>query len=860
MGMLRLYPVFLILIFFTTNLSYSNNNGNKKPEIWNSINKLPLVFTLNNGRFDPEVRFSARNRHVSFFFTSTGTTFLFEKGNNENINKTGNGLVSKYNYKRISTGFKNSTKEYFAVKMNFIKSNPRPKIMGEERLPWNNNYFYTGNPQNWNTGVPNYSKIRIKNLFNSIDLIYYGKNSGLKYDFIIKPGGDPSDIILEYNFDKMGDDIFFIDDSGDLIIKTPLGEIVEKKPYCYQKIKDCITDVKAEYKIIDRKKGQFTYSIAGYNPDYPLIIDPEITYSTLLGGNYDDVPYGMTVDDDGYIYVTGRTSSTDFPTNAGSYDYTLNAFKGTAFISKFDPTCSTLIFSTYLGGDVEELPFGIAVDRDKNVYITGFTESDNFPTTSGVFAENYSGGSLDAFVTKLNPDGSGLIYSTYIGGELGGDAATDISLCENGEVYIVGDTDSGDYPTTSGAYDETYNGWDDLFLTKLSADGSELLVSTYIGGQGDDKIGYIERDSGGNIYISGQTMSGNLPVTPNAFDKSYSGEYTDALICKLDPDGKEMLYLTYLGGSGKDEIRGMAIDGERNIYISGRTESENFPVTPGSYDQHYSAGGGDAFVCKLNASGSGLEFSTFLGGINYDAGWDITVDSSGNIFTTGQTFSTSFSPLIVEPYITNSAGYPEQHVFRNKAADAENGLFSSLQIFICRLSSDGKTLYETFFLGGSRSDWSNTILTDNRGRVYITGMTYSDDYPTTENAYSSTYGGGEVDAFITVISFDLSVNIINKLSDNSPDQLRLHQNYPNPFNISTIIEYEILKSTHTEINIYSSAGQLVKMLVSENITPGTYNSIWDGTDNNGQIVNSGIYFCRLKTSRHSVVTKMILIK
>ncbi|MEP7286189.1 MAG: SBBP repeat-containing protein [Chloroflexota bacterium] len=383
-----------------------------------------------------------------------------------------------------------------------------------------------------------------------------------------------------------------------------------------------------------------------------------------------------------------------------------------------------LVYSTYLGGSSSDRGYGIAIDSSSNAYITGETDSDNFPTTVGALQTTLAGS--DAFVVKLNATGTGLVYSTYLSGVNSGDSIK-IAVDSSGNAYITGFTQSTNFPTTRGAFQTIYGGLGDAFVVKLNTTGSGLLYSTYLGGSDVDEGAGIAIDSSGNAYITGFTQSTNFPTTAGAFQTTLAGP--DAFVVKLNATGSELLYSTYLGGSDVEVGFRVAVDSSGNAYVLGWTISDNFPTTVGAFQTVY-GGLGDAFVVKLNTTGSGLLYSTFLGGTNGDdKGYGIAVDSSGSAYVTGYTQSTNF-PTTVGAFQT---------------------VYSSYDAFVVKLNANGTGLIYGTYLGGSNVDVGYGIAVDSSGNAYVTGEAGL-GFPTTVGAFQTTFGGGGGDAFVVKLS------------------------------------------------------------------------------------------------------------
>ncbi|MFH0732787.1 MAG: SBBP repeat-containing protein [Candidatus Omnitrophota bacterium] len=465
-----------------------------------------------------------------------------------------------------------------------------------------------------------------------------------------------------------------------------------------------------------------------------------LTYSTLLGGGNGDYGFAMRVDSSGNIYITGYTSSSDYPTTAGAYDQTHNNFHD-AFVTKLNATGTAIIYSTFIGGSYTDRGRGIAIDSSGNAYITGDTFSDDFPTTSGAYDPTVNGW-IDVFVTKLNSTGTALVYSTYIGGSGGTDRGYAIAVDTSGCAYITG-YGTGGYPTTAGAYDTVYNGSVDAFITKLNAAGSALTYSTYLGGSGQDYGLAIAVDSSGCAYITGRTADAatDYPITGGAYDQWQNGN-VDAFVTKINSTGTTLVYSTFLGGGGDDYGYAIAIDSSGNAYITGYTADAgiDYPTTGGAYDEIHN-GSNDVFVTKLNSTGTALTYSTFIGGSGADYGYAIAIDSSGNAYITGYTADAGID------YPTTGGAYDTTH---NGVDDA----------FLSELSSTGASLTYSTFLGGSDNDYGRGIAIDSAGNVYITGYTYNaaTNYPTTAGAYDETQNGN-YDVFVTKFNPTISGTI-----------------------------------------------------------------------------------------------------
>jgi hypothetical protein len=727
------------------------------------------------------------------------------------------------------------------LRLKLLRANPAAKVIGVNELPGKSNYLTGNDPKKWRTNVPTYGRVRYENIYPGVDLVYYGKKGGqLEYDFVVAPAADPGAIALAIDAGgqvsskqkaagssqtsevggsrKVGSvaadyaprttdstqskiqnrkskisSSLRIAANGDLIVTTTGGDVRFHKPVVYQTVSTVdsrqstaesrsargessqrpanpkseiqnpnssqrTTDdgqrtsanPKSEIqnrKLIDgryilKSDGEVTFEIAPYDRTRPLIIDPVLSYSTYLGGSDMDYANAIAVDPSGNAYVTGYTASIDFP----------------------------------LANPLQSSPgFGVCTDG-----------MANFPC-------------FNVFVTKLNPAGTALVYSTYLGGN-SEDYATGIALDASGDAYVTGYTNSTDFPVQNALQAENAGGWD-VFVTELSANGASLIYSTYWGGSSDDIGTGIAVDSSGNAYISGYTDSPDFPVTPGALQANYGGGAHNGVVLKFNSGGAKLGYSTFLGGNSDDYGYGVAVDSAGDAYVTGATNSTNFP-TVNAFQPNY-AGGlcavapntfpcYDAFVAKLNPAGSALIYSTYLGGTGSDYGYAIALDGPSNAYVTGYTTSTNFpttagafqrvfggsydtfvaklngagSALVYSTYL----GDPGTQVGYGIAVDSSGhacvtgynygGGFPTVNptqaqnagfydAFVCVLNASGSSPDFSTYLGGSLDEVGRGISVDPSGNVYVAGGTFSLDFPITSGSFQPAYGGGPYDAFVT---------------------------------------------------------------------------------------------------------------
>jgi hypothetical protein len=600
------------------------------------------------------------------------------------------------------------------VRMRLVGANPKSAVMGRDILPGRSHYFIGNDRKRWRANIPQYARVAYNGVYPGIDLAFYGTNRQLEYDFIVMPGADPKKIMIAFS----GMETLALGKDGDLILKMGSNTIVHRAPKIYQELNGKKQSIKGRYVLYSGNRAGF--HVAQYDTEKPLIIDPELTYSTYLGGGLSDSGYSIAIDSSGNAYITGTTFSANFPTQ-DPYQ-TDNEGNSDAFVVKLNPGGSALLFSTYIGGSNADEGYGIAVDASDNVYVTGSTVSSDFPTEDPIQGAN-SGGS-DTFISKLDSAGSALEYSTYHGGS-SSDVGYGIAV-NSSEAYVTGMTDSNDFPTAGTPAQDTLGGGQDAFVSKVNAGGTALTYSTYLGGRFDDYGQSIAVDSSGSAYVTGRTVSTNFPTEGSPYQSARAGG-NDAFVTKVNSDGTAFTYSTYLGGTLDDYGQSIAIDTSGNAYVAGGTYSSDFP-TQGTPAQSSNAGGLDVFVTKLNSTGSSpLVYSTYLGGSSTDEGYGIAVDSNNYAYVTGRTSSSGLSTTSNAVQTTIGGGY-----------DA----------FIAKLNTTASSLLYLTYLGGTALEYGRSIAVDSSENVYVTGQTDSSAFPTAGTPYQSTSGGGR-DAFVT---------------------------------------------------------------------------------------------------------------
>jgi len=746
-----------------TSQSSPEADGAARASVLRTINARPLAFELNYGQSDGRVKFLARGNGYALFLTNDEAVLELQKaeGRKQNAeNENRNSKVEARSVQRTArdergTRDQGQVAQNAVLRMKLLGANQSTAILGTDELAARSNYFTGNDPAQWHTDVPNFARVKYESVYPGVDLVFYGNQRQLEYDFILAPGADPSAIRLAVDAGHQKSEIenrkskqlkiqnakWKIDPNGDLVTRTDGGQLVLRKPTVYQE--DTRQSAIENRQFLEghfalAADGSVRFEIPNYDKSKRLIIDPVLSYSTFLGGSGNDSAAGIAVDGAGSAYVVGQTFSANFPT-ASPYQSVCGGCtsNSTAFVTKFDGTGATLVYSTYLGGTTADSAAAVAVDSAGDAYVVGTTLSADFPTTAGTFQTACSScgvGPSDAFVTKLNPTGSALVYSTYLGGS-NSDQATGVAVWEssgNVYAYVTGITLSDDFPVAS-PLQNTCNGCDagnsDAFITRLDPAGATLVYSTFLGGTGIDEGHAIAVDALGSAYVAGLTTSNDIRSV-NAF-QPFSGGNQDAFVTKLDPAGQTLAYFSYLGGSGNDQGNGIAVDSYGNAYVTGSTTSRDFPTV--SPIMAKLPGGQAAFVTKVDQTGSTLDFSTYLGGSGTDSGAAIALDPAGNCYLTGATSSSDFPS--VNPIPSTLSG-----VNQGTNGDA----------FVTKISSTGSAIIFSTYLGGSDVDVGAGIAVDSSGNAYVTGRTFSGNFPTA-NAFQANIGG-QFDAFVAKLS------------------------------------------------------------------------------------------------------------
>ncbi|MGH9844190.1 MAG: SBBP repeat-containing protein, partial [Blastocatellia bacterium] len=729
----------------------------RQQEMTRAYRRLPMNFEVNQGQADPGVKFISRGHGYQVFLTGSEAALVLQRAEAESANP--------------QSAIRNPQSRVLRFKP--VGGREDAEVAGLDLLRTRSNYLIGDEPRNWHTGIPNYARVEYREVYPGVNLAFYGSQTKLEYDFVVASGANPAELAMSVE----GADRIELDANGDLVLHAGDATVLHRAPISYQVSNGTRRAVASRYVL--KGGNRIGFAVGAYDTSKPLVIDPIIDFSTFFGGIGSDEGFAIAVDAAGNAYVTGTTYSNNFNTFAPLQ--TINrGGKFDAFVTKINAAGTGLVYSTYLGGGGEDAGRGIAVDASGNAYIAGITNSQDFNTRNPL-QPTITGLAEDAFVARINAEGTSLLFSTYLGGN-NIDQAFGITLDAAGDVYIAGSTVSSNFPTRN-PFQSVNQGGTDAFITKIKGDGSQIVYSSYLGGSGFDEAYSVALDAFSNAYLAGQTSSNNfntasplqannagggsdafvskvnaagnallyssylggtqvdvaygiaVDVNTNAYvtGHTFSTDYpvfnalqefnaggADAFVTRINAFGQSFVYSTYLGGSGGDFARGVAVDANAQAHVVGRTVSTDFPTN--SPLQGTNRGNLDAFVAKLNLNGSELIYSTYLGGAEDDLGYGIALDSAGNAYVTGDARSTDFNT-------------------RNPLQAANRG---GIDAFVSKLNSAGSQLGYSTYLGGSGEDLALGVALDTGGNAYFTGYTSSNDFLTRSPIQPVSRGGLEV--------------------------------------------------------------------------------------------------------------------
>ena len=700
--------------------------------------KLPLRFEANAGQVDGATQFVARGPGYNLLLGGAEATLVLERPSREAL------PAHSRPQDRLRVA-QRRTAERAIVRMEMVSANKAPAAEGLERLQTETNYFIGDDPSKWHRNVPNYGRVKYREVYPGVDVIYYGKDQRLEYDLVVAAGANAKAIRMRYT----GAESLRVDGDGALVLRVKGGDVRELRPRAYQTVAGVERPVEARYVL---KGNEVEFALGEYDRSQALVIDPALVFSTYFGGNGTEFGFGIAVDGTNNVYLAGSTTSTNLPVTTTIGPVSNAVAIEDVFVVKLNATATAVTYCDYIGGSNFDEALTIAVDGSGNAFIGGDTASSDFPGTAGNAQPAFNGtvgATTNGWLAELNAAGTMLSYATYLGGN-GSDAVNDLTIDGSGVIYATGFTTSSGatpFPTTAGAFQTTYGGpavtpvTGDAFVAKVNpalAGAAGLVYSTYVGGSGDEQGQSIVIDGSGNAYIAGDsnTLSGfpTVPfagvIQPTPPAKTVGGG-PSGFVAELNAAGSALTFFTYLGGNANDAVVGMTRDAGGNIYVTGHTASTNFPVVPAAAAMPPAAqtmfGGGsasvgDAFVTKMNGSGTTIAYSTYLGGSGDDSGSGIRVDSNGFAYVVG---------------FTSSANFPVT------AAANQAALAGARNAFIATVNPIGTQVVYASYHGGNGTDFAEKIAIDGSKNIYFTGSTTSSVFPTTAGVVQTALGGAQ---------------------------------------------------------------------------------------------------------------------
>ena len=749
-----------------------------------SLSALPLGFEANQGETDPQVKYMARGDGYTLFLTQNEAVFAVDSfspadgsASSINLNSTnGSSLHARHHQSHAE-------EKSAAIHMQFLGANSHPLVVAANALPGTINYYFGNDPSKWQQGVQQYSAVTYREVYPGVNLLFHGKQRQAEFDFIVSPGASPSPIEVGFT----GTSKIATDASGNVVLSSAAGDVLLHKPVAYQEKNGQREPVEVGFQT--KGNNQVAFSLGAYDHSRELVIDPTLTltYATYLGGQNEDEIFGIAIDGSDNVYVTGESKSkTGFPGGGAP-----NPFGFYVFVTKLT-SAGALSYTTFTGGakvsgsTANDSGYAIVADSGGAAFVTGITESTNFPTTpTGPQPTSGGGGNCsnskkatqpcsDAFALKLNAAGT-IAWSTYIGGSNDDDGYA-LALDSAGNVWVAGDTFSSDFHPNSTATTVLYNNFnhggtvtppfDDGFVVEIAAAGTApFMYSTYLGGSQEDQVNGIAIDKSNNVYVAGETYSSDFPSSGGSYQSTCGSDakcnanagvvYADAFVTKLAAGGASVDYSTYIGGSSSDYAFAVAVDGSGDAFITGETTNGDatttpavaYPTTSGAFSTTYnSAASSNAFVTELNPAGSSLVYSTFLGGSTQDFAGSIAVDKFGNAYVTGPTSSTDF------PITPNAFQSQLNTTGQSGHSDA----------FVTQVYAGGEFLGFSSYLGATGDEDAvasgavGTIALDSSDNVWVGGSTNSSHFPVTAGAAQGTFGGDPYDGFVAEVSSNIA--------------------------------------------------------------------------------------------------------
>lgn len=688
------------LVSGTTTQTSAREQGPNTPGTTNVFGRLPLQFEANVGQSRPGIDFLSRRPGFTLGLSATEAVFSLVRSEVPQRREKAPRLTEP------------RRKVPAVVRMQLAGANGAARKTGAAPLPGRVNYFLGNDPRRWKRNVPTYGRVRYAEVYPGVDLVYYGSEQRLEYDFVVAPGADPGQIRLSY----AGAGQPALAPNGDLLLTTAAGPLRQHRPVVYQEVAGARMPISGEYTLSGDDSVKF--ALGEYDRTRPLVIDPVLSYSSFLGGSQTDYCQAGALGVDGSYYVTGYTTSLDFPTVDPLQPVAGASLEG--FVAKIDPSGSEVVYCTYFGGDDRDIPIGLDLDAFGNVYVTGHTTSRNLPVVQP-FQPTFGGGE-DGFLLKLNSAGNGISYCTYLGGS-GEDDGMDVAVDSQGYVNVAGYSSSTNFPVLHPFY-QPLSVSRNAFITRFNPSGTSLSYSSQFGGSNTDTGFAVAVDAGGSAYVVGATSSLDfLSVNPMSFNDLYDGGF----LTKISPDGV-VQFSGRIGGDNIDVIQDVAVDALGQSYLVGKTGSTN--LVPANSLQPAPGGVRDGFLLRINAAGSQVLSGTYLGGSDEDVATAVALDGDGNIGVTGETYSANFPTY--------------------RAIQPQNGGGIFRDAFVTLLNpTAAAVIYSTYF-GGAGGEIAESLSLDANGNAYLTGLTSSFNFPTVA-PFQPAYGQGDYDAFVARI-------------------------------------------------------------------------------------------------------------
>jgi hypothetical protein len=697
-------------------------SAGQRDRIRASFATLPLAFERNQGQADPHVKYTARANGYSVFLTANEAVLA--------ISSSPHSTAQPSRTHRAHTAQRTSEKvESATIDMRLVAGNANPEITAGDPLPGIVNYYAGSDPKNWHTGVRQYSSVSYRDVYPGVSMVFHGEQRQLEFDFRVSPGADPKAIALSFHGVRQLE----TDASGNLVLSSSAGNVVLHKPVAYQEKDGTQEIVEAAFQV--KNRNEVGLDLGAYDQGRDLVIDPVLSYATYLGGGDEDEAYAVALDSTGKAYVTGQTKSTTFGNKPAGPNFD-------AFVTKLNPGGSLMLYTDIFsatGGDCSGT--AIAVNPTSGEAFVAGNTATGFPITPGAFQTFFGGGTgtlpLDGFVIKVDSTGAPE-YSTYLGGS-GNDDALGLAIDNSGSAYVVGETESTDFPTVTPILNSNAGGITG-FIAKLRTDGSGLVYSTYLGGSSTSLAAGVALDGSNNAYVTGITDASDFPITNGVAQKTFGGA-SDAFVTEVKADGSGWAYSTFVGGSGTDEGFAIAVDGAGEAYITGNTNSPDFPTVNAAQTQLGGSSATNVFVSKLGAGGTEFLFSTYYGGAQDDSGTGIALDSFADAYVTGRTTSSAYP-------VTSDTAF-------------QTALSGTSDAFVTEFASTGFVVYSSF-LGGTGTENAaqlgqdsqgpvGAIAVDGSGFVYLVGTSASTTgFPAT-GVLQPSYNGGSSDGFAAKI-------------------------------------------------------------------------------------------------------------